>query len=135
MTLRTAKRGARFLPSLAIGVLLLYSVGTFIQQKQALLTGASDFSCFYSAGKLVDSGNGSLIYDYEAQRQAQADFIKYVSYRKGPLLYNHAPFELLIFMPLALLSYSHATVVWYWLNVTGLLAVPILLRERLTFLK
>src|ERR1035441_6576177 len=129
MTLRTANGSARFLPSLAIGVLLLYSVGIFIQQKQALLTGASDFSCFYSAGKLVDSGNGPLIYDYEAQRQAQLPFF-------GPrhrfvLSFVFIPFILVLFAPLALLSYAHAVILWYAVNACLLISIPFLLRRKL----
>ena len=130
MTLRTAKRGARFLPSLAIGVLLLYSVGTFIQQKQALLTGTSDFSCFYSAGKMVVIGNGSRIYDYEAQKEAQRPFFV-PNLRRSVLPFVFVPVVLVIFAPLAVLTYAHALMLWFALNVCLLISIPFLLRRRL----
>src|SRR5664279_293232 len=130
MTLRTAKRGARFLPSLAIGVLLLYSVGTFIQQKRALLAGTSDFSCFYSAGKMVVTGNGSRIYDYEAQKEAQRPFFV-PNLRRSVLPFVFVPFVLVIFAPLAVLTYAHALMLWFALNVCLLISIPFLLRRRL----
>ncbi len=127
-------RTSRFV-AVAIGVVVLYYGAIFAQSRQSLFSGASDFSCFYTAGKIVLSGQGNLVYGYKIQREAQADFLRNVSFRKGPLLYNHAPFELLVFVPLALLSYSHATIVWYCFNICGLLLVPWLLQTRLTFLK
>src|SRR5664280_838059 len=130
MTLRPAKRGARFLPSLAIGVLLLYSVGTFIQQKRALLAGTSDFSCFYSAGKMVVTGNGSRIYDYEAQKEAQRPFFV-PNLRRSVLPFVFVPFVLVIFAPLAVLTYAHALMLWFALNVCLLISIPFLLRRRL----
>ena len=76
------------------------------------------------------------IYNYSQQREAQQTFItRLSSTRKGPLLFNHAPFELLLFVPLALFSYPQATTIWYGLNVAALIAVPLLLRRRLPFLK
>src|ERR1017187_1342931 len=130
MTLRPAKRGARFLPSLAIGVLLLYSVGTFIQQKGALLAGTSDFSCFYSAGKMVVIGNGSRIYDYEAQKEAHRPFFV-PNLRRSVLPFVFVPFVLVTFAPLAVLTYAHALMLWFALNVCLLISIPFLLRRRL----
>jgi hypothetical protein len=69
-----------------------------------------------------------MVYDYGTQRRAQQQFIDTIDFRKGPLLYNHAPFELLIYAPLGVLSYRHAVVLWYSLNVVALFIVPLLLR-------
>ena len=124
---------ARLLGVAIAGVVIIY-VLVFNAEKQMLLAGASDFSSFYIAGAILDSGQGAQVYDYDTQRRAQAPFIEKVSFRKGPLLYNHAPFELLLYAPLAFLSYEHAVIVWYALNVIGLLLVPVLLRKRLPLL-
>jgi hypothetical protein len=131
MTLRTVKRGARFLPFLAIGIVLLYSVGIFVQQKQPLMVGASDFSCFYSAGRMVVTGNGSRIYDYDAQSEAQRPFFGIVGTHRFVLPFIFLPFVLVIFAPLALFSYPHALALWFALNVCLLISIPFLLRRRL----
>ena len=124
----------RLLGITLIGFIVIY-VLVFFAQKQMLLAGASDFSFLYAAGHIVDSGQGANVYDYSTQRQAQTQFIEQVSFRKGPLLYNHAPFELLIYAPLAFFPYRYAVVLWYALNVAGLFAVPLLLRRSLFLLQ
>lgn len=124
------KHGRTFV-ALAIGAVLLYSSFIFIQQKQLLMAGASDFSCFYSAGKMVNSGNGTRIYDYEAQAEAQKPFFGVVGTHRFVLPFIFLPFVLVIFAPLALLSYFHALMLWYALNVCLLISVPFLLRRRL----
>ncbi len=134
MTAPTPAR-TRFLLPLGIAVVLLYYGSMFVQQSRALFTGQPDFSAFYAAGRIVLSGHGHQVYNYDQQRQAQQVFIDRLSTRQGPLLFNHAPFELLLFVPLALFSYPQATTLWYGLNVAALLAVPLLLRRRLPFLK
>jgi hypothetical protein len=134
MTAPTSAR-TRFLLPLGVAIVLLYYGSIFLQQSRSLFTGEPDFSAFYAAGRIVLSGNGHQIYNYNQQREAQQTFITRLSIRKGPLLFNHAPFELLLFVPLALFSYPRATTLWYGLNVAALLAVPFLLRRRLPFLK
>jgi len=120
---------------IAVIVVLVIYAFLFWQQKQMLLAGASDFSGFYAAGAILDSGQGARVYDYDTQRKAQAQFIEKVSFRKGPLLFTHSPFELLVFAPLALLSYDHAVILWYALNVFALLAVPFLLRKHVALVQ
>jgi glycosyl transferase family 87 len=113
----------------AVGVVLSYA-GFFWQQKQSLLGGASDFSTFYAAGKIVLSGDAPHVYDYATQRRAQQEFIRNVSFRKGPLLFVHAPFELIIFAPLAFFPYDIAVVLWYGINVCILVALPFILHAK-----
>lgn len=54
--------------------------------------------------------------------------------RRGPLPYIHPPFEALAFLPLSLLPYTPAFVVWNVFNLMALLAVALLLRPHLNFL-
>ncbi|MGB8886002.1 MAG: glycosyltransferase family 87 protein [Candidatus Korobacteraceae bacterium] len=95
------------------------------------MAGASDFSCFYAAGKMVDSGDGSRIYDRAAQCDAQRPFYGRVDTHKLPLPFVFVPFILAIFAPLALLAYSYSLTLWYAVNACLLISVPFLLRRRL----
>ena len=122
---------ASLLLALGIAVLLSYYAVILLQQRQSLFAGASDFSSFYAAGRLVDSGAASLVYDRAAQRQMQSQLFPTLASRQGPLPFIHAPFELLIFAPLALLSYSHAVIAWYTCNLVLLISVPLVLRKQL----
>ena len=134
LSLREAKLPGKHyggcLIALAVGIVMMYSVGAFIQQRQSLRAGASDFRCFYSAGKMVNSGNGSLIYDYQAQSRAQQPFLGTGTHR-FTLPFVFVPFVLVIFALLVLLSYPHALLLWYTVNVCLLISVPFLLRRRL----
>lgn len=126
------KRSYKFVAPLLIVLALLYCAGTFLQQRKSLLAGISDFSCFYSAGKMVVTGNGSSLYNYEAQKQAQLPFfVSLPGLKRSVLPFVFIPFILVIFAPLALLSYAHALTLWYVVNVVLLLSVPFLLRRKL----
>jgi hypothetical protein len=91
--------------------------------------GRSDFSMFYTSGKIILSGHGTELYDLNLQREAQRFFPK--SDRPGLLPYNHAPFEAVIFAPLALLRYSYAFLIWYVINVCLVITTLLLLRSQL----
>jgi hypothetical protein len=123
----TAGHGRNRALAVAIAAVVLFYAVIFWQQRQPLLAGASDFSSLYAAGKLVISGQRLRVYDYGAQKQAQAEFIHSLSYRQGPLPFMRAPFELLVFAPLAELTYAHAVVLWYAVNVGLLFAIGFVL--------
>lgn len=109
---------------------------------------ASDLSPFYRAGRMMLSGDRGEIYDFDAQalysarlwpllaprgdsKQVKEDAQRLIYIQQ--LLFYIAPYVLLIFSPLALLSYANAFLVWYTLNVAMLLSVPLLLRTSLHF--
>ena len=131
----TAGHKRRRALAVAIAAVVLFYAGAFWQQRQPLFAGASDFSSLYAAGRMVISGQGSRVYDQDAQRQAQAEFIHNLSYRQGPLPFMRAPFELLLLAPLATLTYAHAIVAWYAINVGLLLVVAFILAGEAEFLK
>jgi Glycosyltransferase family 87 len=131
----TAGHERRRALAVAIAAVVLFYAGAFWQQRQPLFAGASDFSSLYAAGRMVIRGQGSRVYDHEAQRQAQAEFIHNLSYRHGPLPFMRAPFELLLLAPLAALTYAHALVAWYVINIGLLLVVAFVLACEAEFLK
>jgi len=95
----------------------------------SILAGDADFASFYTAGKIVDSGQGSRLYDPALQWEVQQEFAAKARNRNGPLPYVRPPFEALLFLPLAKLSYPTACTVWLTVKLAVLLAIPSLLRS------
>ncbi|MBI1747449.1 MAG: DUF2029 domain-containing protein [Acidobacteria bacterium] len=102
------------------GAMLSYPL-LFWRVRNELREGANDFVIFYTGAQVLKAGQSKLLYDYETQTAFQAKFSRPVQFRQGPLLFNHAPFELLLFLPLAYLSLPAAYYCWLVLNL-GLLA-------------
>ena len=89
--------------------------------------GYGDFAAFYTAGKIVQRGQASQLYDRRLQWQVQQQFAASVKTRLGPLPYIRPPFEALLFLPLAYFSYPRAHLIWTALNAIGLLLFLFLL--------
>src|SRR5215467_5043676 len=77
-----------------------------------LRRGYQDFTIFYTAGRILQGGQTGSLYDLKAQYKLQQDFASFVAIRKGPLPYNHPPFEALLFLPLAYLPFWSAYLLW-----------------------
>lgn len=108
---------------IAVHLLFVWSV------RDKISRGDPDFTAFYTAGRLLRSGLGSEIYDPAAQLRTQKEFTANAEIRQGPLRYIHPPFEALLFLPLAFLSYRAAFVVWDIANLGLVLALSFLLRR------
>jgi len=80
---------------------------------------------------MVREGHGAELYDSSTQLAAQREFAADADIRRGPLPYIHPPFEALIFLPLTLLSYKAAFLVWNLINLGILLLDVHLLRNWL----
>ena len=100
-----------------------------------LAGGDFDFVSFYAAGQIVRDGRAGELF----QRQTQGDYQSRVCGRAFPLLFYHAPFEALLFVPLASVSYRSAYRVWAFANLALVFAAAWALRaflgtvERLGF--
>src|SRR5580658_7697280 len=92
---------------LIVGMLCIHAV-LFWKARDLVRQGYPDFTIFYTAGKMLRQGLGHSLYDGALQYQVQQSFASGVRIRKGPLPYNHPPFEALIFLPLASLDYAMA---------------------------
>ncbi len=81
--------------------------------RDRILKGETDFASFYAAVRVVQQGEGAELYRYETQRRAQShEFPE----RSVPLLFYHPPFQLILFLPLAGLSFPWAYVTWLLVN-------------------
>lgn len=102
------------------------------QVRRSIAQGHSDFSIFYTAGRILRDGQGGRLYDDALQESVQRSFSPVAVERLGAILpYNHPPFEAVLFVPLAHLSYVTAYSTWLIVNVALLCAIPFLLRRRL----
>ncbi len=82
------------------------------RQRKSMSEGYGDLSALYTAGVLVQRGQGRSLYDRREQWRVQQEFAPAVAIRKGPMPYIRPPFEALLFVPLAWLPYSAALAVW-----------------------
>jgi hypothetical protein len=105
----------------ALNAELLWQVRTSIFQ------GYGDFASFYTAGQIVRSGQSARLYDRALQWKIQQEFASTVKIRRGPLPYIRPPFEALLFLPFAYLTYPAACVLWMALKLALLLTIPFLL--------
>ena len=94
----------------------------------------ADFACFYRAGRMAVNGDGSRVYDLAAERAYDRALGTSTTDERGQsvsLPFVFAPFALPLFAALSMLTYPHAALAWYVLNVGVLLAWPFLLRTRM----
>jgi len=76
----------------------------------------SVFSAFYSAGSILRQGNASKLYEVQEQarvERAELDVTKQTNF----LVYVYPPAYTLLFVPLALLPYPTAYLIWGAMNV------------------
>lgn len=86
--------------------------------------GSYDFVAFYAAAQIVDSGHGDQLYQIETQRVFQERFS---AFQEHPLLFNHPPFEVLMYLPLAFFSFPTAFILWTVVSLGALCAALALL--------
>ncbi|HEV2245351.1 MAG TPA: glycosyltransferase family 87 protein [Terriglobia bacterium] len=115
--------------------LLLFHLMLFWHAKDDALKGSADFSAFYSAVRMVRSGQGPQLYDIAAQGRMQSVLYPKVTTRSGTLIYDHPPFEALLYLPLAYVSYAAAYIIWIVFSVLILLLTVRLLSPYMAELK
>jgi hypothetical protein len=105
--------------NLVLAALLAFSflchAAIFWIEKDHIVSGYGDFIIFYTGAQAVNAGHGAELYDLSQQAKLQGQFS--VDMRQGPLPYNHLPYEILLFLPLAKMAYPHAYGVWTLVNL------------------
>lgn len=107
--------------------LLVLHVMFFWHAKDSALNGGADLSSFYCAVKMVQSGQGSQLYNIAAQGRFQSKLFPNVTTRSGTLIFLHPPFEALLYLPLAYFSYPAAYAICAIVNILLLLLTVALL--------
>jgi glycosyl transferase family 87 len=112
------------------GMVLLH-VTFFYGQWHYIRAGLPDFTIFYTAGKIIGSGQGASLYDDDVQRAIEKQFLITVALGGTILPYNHPPFEAGFFVPFAHLPYSAAYLLWLAINMGLAVSCVALLRRHL----
>lgn len=95
-----------------------------------LRRGYQDFTAFYCGALIIRGGEGARLYDLQRQYQIQLQFAPHVDIRQVALPYNHPPFEALLFLPFAYLSFLPAYLLWSFLNVVMLALCVAMVKRR-----
>lgn len=124
----------------AIGLLFIVGVvGTHVfflwHVRDRIARGDPDFTVFYTAARILREGRGGQLYDPHVQHVVQNDFTSNPLIRRGPLPYIHPPFEAIPFVPLTVLPYPVAFVVWDLVNLGMLVGVRLILRSSTGLLR
>ena len=125
----------RRLVRLFVAGMLCTHLLVFVTLRERIRRGYPDFTIFYTAGTILRQGLGRELYDPNVQYRVQKEFAGEIQSRRGPLPYNHPPFEALFFLPLTLLPYGQAFMVWDLLNGIALFGVALVLRRHLNALR
>ncbi|MFY9562480.1 MAG: glycosyltransferase family 87 protein [Terriglobales bacterium] len=115
-------RGKEFVAGVFLAVITLSNVVVVPGLLPFLRSGYQNFTIFYTAGKMVRSGQTAALYDLSVQYQAQQQFAPDVRIRQAALPYNHPPFEALLFVPFTFFGYWTAYLFWTALNIILLAA-------------
>ncbi|MGA7851272.1 MAG: glycosyltransferase 87 family protein [Terriglobales bacterium] len=110
--------------------MLAIHAGAWWFARGTISQGGLDFTIFYSAGKMLNSGMGSQIYDEAAEWHVQQEVVRGTS-RKAAIPFMHAPFEALLFVPFSVFSYVTAYVLWNLGSLILLVLLPFVVRPHL----
>jgi hypothetical protein len=102
------------LAALLAGSLIFHSAILW-ESRTKLVAGYGDFIIFYTGAQIVNDGKSAELFNVETQNAYQARFD--VPQLDWPLPFNHAPYELVLFLPLARLSYPMAHAIWTSMNL------------------
>lgn len=116
--------------ALSVGLALIYGILVF-QMRRPLMEGYSDFVSFYTAGKILQRGVPSQLYDIQLQSEIQREIAPNVPIRQSALPFVRPAFEAWIFWPLAHLSYRTAFVLWNLINGACLILAVLCLRREI----
>ncbi len=103
---------------------MVFKVAPFLKK------GYQDFTTFYTAATMLRSGQGSNLYDPDAQYRTEKKFAPDVPIRQAALPYMHPPFEALLFVPFTFLGYVPAYALWTVFNLALIVLNLFLLRRN-----
>jgi hypothetical protein len=124
-----ANRNAPYLRLIVIVclILIVVNVRVYLSQLPSTMSGRSDFRHLYVAGYMLRTGHARELYSYDLQRQLQRLLVG--PEIREPLLFNHAAFEALAFVPFSFFSYRSAFIGFTVLNFVMLVVGVCLFRK------
>ena len=107
---------------------LSFHLAVLWESRHRIAAGYGDFIIFYTGAQIINDGKSKELFKPETQNAYQAKFD--VPQLEWPLPFNHAPYELFLFLPLTHFSYPVAHAIWSGLN---LILLVIMLRWLLRY--
>lgn len=92
-------------------------------------SGSGDFVAYYTAGKILCSGNIRDLSSFESQEKAQKQLA--LPSQKIFVPFYHAPYQALLFAPIAQFPYPTARLIWALLNLVFLFIILAVLVDSL----
>jgi glycosyl transferase family 87 len=111
-----------------VAACLIFHLAILWESRKEIAAGYGDFIIFYTGAQIINDGKSKELFKIETQNAYQAKFD--VPQLEWPLPFNHAPYELFLFLPLAHLSYPLAHAIWSGVN---LIFLVIMLRWLLPY--
>jgi len=107
---------ARFVLGSVLLLLLSAYASLWWSARGKIAWGQTDFISYYTAAGMMQDRMGSALYDLNRQSLYQDGILRSLGspfrFQDGLLAYNHPPFEIAWYLPLARLSYLPAYIVW-----------------------
>jgi glycosyl transferase family 87 len=94
---------------------LVFHLAILWASRHHIAAGYGDFIIFYTGAQIINDGRSQELFKIETQNAYQAKFN--VPQLEWPLPFNHAPYELFVFLPLGHFSYPVAHGIWSGLNL------------------
>ena len=107
---------------IAVLIALILSVGIqagfFWELRVSIANGFTDFQEYYGAAMVVRSGHAQQLYDPSVQSSVQQSFThRTLAGFSSSHYFNHAPYEVLIYLLLTWVSFVHAAWCWWAVNL------------------
>src|SRR5258708_3481687 len=125
----TIKKLYRLILAALVATSLIFHIAILWGSREQIAAGYGDFIIFYTGAQIINDGKAKDLFKIDTQNAYQAKFD--IPQLEWPLPFNHAPYELFLFLPLAHLSYSVAHAIWSGVNLMLLL---LMLRILLPYL-
>lgn len=114
-----------------LALLILLHIYSLWVTRHHWLDNYYDFGHFYASAILVREGRSTSLYNKQIQNDLQRPMFDEMAI--GPMVYNHLPYETLVWIPLTWLDYRAAKLAWFIINIL-LLAILTIFDRRLLFL-
>jgi hypothetical protein len=115
MAVNTMAKFYRLLLATLVAASLIFHLAILWASRHRIAQGYGDFIIFYTGAQIINDGKSKELFKIETQNAYQAKFE--VPQLEWPLPFNHAPYELFLFMPLTHLSYPIAHAIWSGINL------------------
>jgi hypothetical protein len=115
MSHNTSAKFYRLILAALIAGSLIFHLAILWESRDRIAAGYGDFIIFYTGAQIINDAKSEDLFNVETQNAYQAKFD--VPQLEWPLPFNHAPYELFLFLPLAHLPYPLAHAIWSVLNL------------------